>query len=449
MASADQPDWAAAEGEVDAGVDPRRLLPSDGVDRAAADSDAVAGHAATDFDAVVGHAAADSDAVAGHAATRNLDAAAVAAQGDRMPLWIRRALFWFFGGVIALYILRSLASSLSSLLILVFASLFFSFALEPAVNRLELMGVKRGLGTFITFVLALVSVGGFGFLIGSVLATQITDLVDIAPVRIASLETWLQDHVDDGIDLSDLSNEFVETGGVGEQLTGVAGDLVGFGTTAVNLLFDLFTVGLFTFYLVADGPRFRRTLCSVFPPERQRTVLVVWDIAVEKTGGYIVSRLILAAFAAIFHWLVFLALGVPFPLALAIWMGVISQFIPVVGTYLAGALPVLISMLDNPTTGLWVLIVVLVYQQIENYLFAPRITAQTMEIHPAVAFGSVLAGAAVLGPIGALLALPAAATIQGFLSSYLSYYDVVSVNVAELPELETPRPRMRLFGRGG
>jgi len=400
MASLEQPDWAAAEQEVTG-------LPSD--------PPAVSPPAAV---------APEVGAVA---------------QRDRMPGWIRRALFWFFGGVVALYLLRSLVSSLSPLLILVFASLFLSFALEPAVNRLEVMGLKRGLGTLITFVLALVSVGGFGFLIGSVLATQIIDLVDTAPDRIASLEIWLQDHVDEEIDLSDLSNQFVEAGGVGERLTSIAGDLVGFGTTAVNLLFDLFTVGLFTFYLVADGPRFRRTLCSVLPPERQRTVLEVWDIAVEKTGGYIVSRLILAAFAAIFHWLVFLALGVPFPLALAIWMGVISQFIPVVGTYLAGALPVLISMLDSPTTGLWVLIVVLVYQQIENYLFAPRITAQTMEIHPAVAFGSVLAGAAVLGPIGALLALPAAATIQGFLSSYLSYYDVVSVNTDELPE--------RLFGR--
>lgn len=369
-----------------------------------------------------------------------------APEQERMPYWVRRALVWFFAGIFILYVLRELVSSLRSLLVLILASIFLSFAMEPAVNWLERMGLKRGLGTGLTFALATFCVVAFGFLMGSVLSAQITDLVDTAPSRIASLERWLQDHVDESIDLSDLSNQFVEAGGVGERLTGIAGDLVGFGTSAVNVLFDLFTVSLFTFYLVADGPRFRRAVCSVLPPDRQRTVLEVWDLGVQKTGGYIVSRLILATIAALFHWLLFVLLDVPFPLALAIWMGVVSQFIPVVGTYLAGALPVLISMLDNPTTGLWVLAIVLIYQQIENYVFAPRITAQTMEIHPAVAFGSVIAGAALLGPIGALLALPAAATLQGFLSTYLGYYDVETVELA-IDEQTPGRSRRWLFGR--
>lgn len=264
----------------------------------------------------------------------------------------------------------------------------------------------------------------FGFAIGSVLATQITELVETAPDTIENLEGWLQRNVSEDVDLSDVSDNFVEVGGLGDQLTSVAGNLVGFGSTAVGLLFDLFTLGLFTFYLAADGPKFRRTVCSIFPPSRQVTVNRIWDLGVEKTGGYILSRSILAMISAFVHWMAFVALGVPSPLALAMWMGVVSQFIPVVGSYLAGALPVLISTLDRPITGLWVLIVVIVYQQIENYVFAPRITAQTMEIHPAVAFGSVIAGSAMLGPVGALLALPASATIQGFLSTYLNYYEV-------------------------
>ena len=96
-------------------------------------------------------------------------------------------------------------------------------------------------------------------------------------------------------------------------------------------------------------------------------------------------------------------------------MGLISQFIPTVGTYLAIALPALIAMLsDQPLDAVWVIIFATVYQQIENYFFAPRISARTMDIHPAVAFGSVIAGAALFGPIGALIGIPVAAAILAF-----------------------------------
>ena len=95
------------------------------------------------------------------------------------------------------------------------------------------------------------------------------------------------------------------------------------------------------------------------------------------------------------------------------WVGIVSQFIPVVGTYLAGALAVLVAVLNDPVDGVVVLVFVIVYQQVENYIFVPRVTAQTLELHPAVAFGTVIAGAAILGPVGALLALPVAAVVSG------------------------------------
>jgi len=101
-----------------------------------------------------------------------------------------------------------------------------------------------------------------------------------------------------------------------------------------------------------------------------------------------------------------------------------SQFIPVVGTYLAGALPLLIALIDKPISGLWTLIFLVIYQQIENYFFLPRVTAHTMEIHVASAFASVIIGAALLGAVGALLALPAAATLQAFISSYVHRHEV-------------------------
>jgi predicted PurR-regulated permease PerM len=100
--------------------------------------------------------------------------------------------------------------------------------------------------------------------------------------------------------------------------------------------------------------------------------------------------------------------------------------VPSVGTYLAGALPVLIALLNRPVDALWVLAFIVVYQQVENMALSPRITSRTMALHPAVAFGAVLAGGAIMGPIGALLALPAAASVQALVSSYLHRYEVVT-----------------------
>jgi predicted PurR-regulated permease PerM len=109
---------------------------------------------------------------------------------------------------------------------------------------------------------------------------------------------------------------------------------------------------------------------------------------------------------------------------LAVWVGLVSQFIPTIGTYLAGALPMLIAFTVNPWYALWVLIFVLVYQQFENYVLQPKLTAKSVDIHPAVAFGSVIAGTALLGAVGALIAIPAVATLQAFLGAYVKRYAV-------------------------
>ena len=101
---------------------------------------------------------------------------------------------------------------------------------------------------------------------------------------------------------------------------------------------------LFTYYLVADGPRLRRTVCSRLPPARQERVLHAWELAITKTGGYLYSRALLALLSAFFHWIVFQAIGTPAPVALALWVGLVSQFLPVVGTYLAGILPALLDL---------------------------------------------------------------------------------------------------------
>jgi predicted PurR-regulated permease PerM len=112
----------------------------------------------------------------------------------------------------------------------------------------------------------------------------------------------------------------------------------------------------------------------------------------------------------------------------------ISQFIPTIGTYLAGALPVFIALIENPRDALAVLIFMVLYQQVENYLFAPKITARTMDLHPAVAFGTVIAGASLFGAVGALVALPAAAVMQAIATTYLARHEVIDTQITEVLE---------------
>jgi predicted PurR-regulated permease PerM len=347
-----------------------------------------------------------------------------------VPRWIIKAIALFWLGWVTVYVGTGMIRSLRPLLIVILISLFLSFAIEPAVNRLERRGVRRGIGVWIVYALLLVGIAGFSAAIGTALATQITDFIDDAPRLIEDAEIWLQENIDEEIDLDKLQQEFVEDGRAADLATTFADDIVNLSTTLLNIVFQAFTIALFTFYLVAEGPKLRRTICSFLEPDRQEMVLNVWDLAIRKTGGYIYSRGILALFSAAAHWVAFAVIDLPFPLPLALWVGVISQFIPVIGTYIAGSLPVVVGLLDDPRKGLAVLIVIVVYQQIENYLFAPRVTAQTMEIHVAVAFGAVLAGAALLGIVGALLSLPFAATLQAFISGYRQQHEVAEDTLA-------------------
>lgn len=357
------------------------------------------------------------------------------AERDRMPRWVPRAIALFLGGVVLLATLQWMFDQLRSFLVMVLVSLFLSFAIEPAVNRLAARGWRRGTATLAVFALVLAALAVFVIAMGSLVADQVTTLIDETPSYITEIETWLSDQFDIEIETDQLLAEFSEGGAAASLASNIAGNLVSIGATVVSILFQMLTISLFTFYLVADGPKLRRLICSALSPSRQTQVLHVWELAIEKTGAYIYSRALLALSSFVFHWVLFAVLGVPFPVPLAIWVGVLSQFVPVVGTYIAGVLPVLIALLDEPISAVWVLIVILVYQQLENYLLQPRITAHTMAIHPAVAFGTVIVGASLLGAVGAFLAIPAGATIQAFASSYVTRHELV--DSALLSETET------------
>jgi predicted PurR-regulated permease PerM len=347
---------------------------------------------------------------------------------DEMPRWVLRAIVLFWVGSILALVLRWGFSQLHSILLLLLVSLFLSLAIEPGVNRLASRGWKRGSATGL--ILLGVFAGAITFIvsIGTLMFQQVADVLKNSDTYVNRVVNFLNDNFNTKIDAQEWKDKLKDPDGpVQHFIRSHSSDAVRLSVNALGFLLQAFSVLLVTFYLVADGPKMRRGLCSRLRPDRQRKVLRVWDLAINKTGSYLYSRALIAGLSAFFHWVAFQIIGVPAPVALALWVGIISQFIPVVGTYIAGFVPILFTLVnkDSLVPAIAVAAFVLLYQQVENYVFLPRITAKTMELHPAVAFMSALAGAALLGPVGAILGLPAAAMASAVVSEWGGRDDVV------------------------
>ena len=270
--------------------------------------------------------------------------------------------------VFAAYAAFSLIRRLSHLLLWLVAALFLSFALEPAANWLVAHGWKRGVAAAVVlFGLGLLGLIGVALMVPLVI-DQVQELIARVPGWLDEASVYTQRWFDTRLTSATILRQIANAQA---DVQGIAANVASVGAFLLGLVFQVLTIGLFTFYLVADGPRFRRGVCSLLPPRIQRDLLAAWEVAIDKTGGYLYSRLLLAIINATFSFIVLQALGIPFAAPLALWQGLVSQFIPVVGTYIAAAVPLLVALLEDPWKALWFLIFVIVYQQIENYLLAP------------------------------------------------------------------------------
>jgi predicted PurR-regulated permease PerM len=351
-----------------------------------------------------------------------------------VPRWALPTIVLFWVGYILTFTARHVFHRMSTLLVLILVSVFLSLAIEPGVDRLAQRGWRRGRATILFLLVVLGAVLIFFGAVGTIVGTQVADLLSDSDRYITDTVEYLNDTFGTSLDPEEVIAEFTDPDGRVQQfIQSQSDEAVRLSLAVVEVIFQALTVLLFTYYLVADGPRLRRGICSRLNPVRQARVLQAWELAITKTGGYLYSRALLALISTFFHWVVFQSIGTPAPIALALWVGLVSQFLPVVGTYLAGVLPVLLTLIDSPLNAAIVVVFIVVYQQIENYFFAPRITARTMELHPAVAFGAALAGASLLGFVGALLALPAAAMIQALVGELGTRYEVVDSHLTAVP----------------
>jgi predicted PurR-regulated permease PerM len=372
---------------------------------------------------------------------RPQDGTGVDDAGRRLPPWLPRALALAVFTAYVAFFGWHLLGHFAGLFRTLFLALFLSFAFEPGVNWLNAHGWRRGAATgLLMLVTLLVGLGLVGLMI-PVVVKQVESLINTAPDYVSKLARTLKDCCNIDLSTQHLTTELHSArASLTSYAANLAGNLLGFGAAILSGIFTIFTVGLFLFYFVAEGPRLRRAICSLLPPARQRDVLRAWEIAIDKTGGYFYSRLLLAVINGGLTFVVLEILRVPFALPMAVFVGVVAEFIPIVGTYIAAVVPLLICLLARPWPFTIALLVwFLVYQQIENYVLSPRISARTMALHPAVAFAAAIVGASLGGVLWAFLALPAAATIQAAAAAYVPRHEVVGDELIE----DEPRPRRR------
>ncbi len=320
--------------------------------------------------------------------------------------------------------------ALSSFLFLLLLAWLLSIAMEPMVAWLIRSGVKRGAASAIVlFGMMLLSLG-VGALFGQVFVGQAQQLKEAFPGAVSQAVQWVNQTFNTSFNIDQIyANLQLTPERVAQLAQQYGGGLLGVFGTALTVFAQLVTILVFAYYLSADSIRLRQTIGSWLPQRYQPVLLTIWTIAVEKTGGYVVSKLILALLSALFHCLFFWAIQIPFWLPLGVLAGVVGQFVPIIGTYIGVILPALFTLLDQPIKVVYIVIFATIFQQIESYWFTPKVSNKTMDIHPAVALAAVFVGVGLFGPVGALIGIPVMAAALAIIDSLRRQHQL-------MPELE-------------
>jgi predicted PurR-regulated permease PerM len=320
-------------------------------------------------------------------------------------------------GLYALYTVRAI-------LVRILIALFIAVSLDPAVRWLTRRGMRRGWAVTLIFLLALALAAGFLLSVIPPLVTQGRNLADDLPDYLGRL----QDRSSQFRQLNDRYN-------ISDQLQGLVGTLpsrlgtglLGFTGRVFGAVFNTLTVLVFTIYFMADMPRIRHGVVRLFPVERRPRAHQVVDLVVDKVGGYMIGNIIISVIAGLASLIAFTLLGVPFPVPLA-FVVAICDLIPMIGATLGAIIGVTVALFSTdiwPTTVL-VAAFFIAYQQLENYLIAPRVLKTTVELGAAAVLIAGLIGATVLGLVGALMAIPVAAAFNVLLNERLIAHETAA-----------------------
>ena len=303
------------------------------------------------------------------------------------------------------------ARSVLGILVLVVIALVLAIGLEPAVRGLGRLRLGRRAATAVIFLSLVLFLGLFVALLVPHLVSQIRQFADAVPGyvnRLDQRQDWLG-RLAQRYDASTKIKDFI--GQLPARVGQSFGTILGFAGTLLGTAFQVLTVAILTIYFMLSGPRLRSTAAQLFSPQHRLQAEQIIEDAIDKIGGYVAGNLLTSAVCGAMTIIALLIMGVPYAVPLGMWAG-FADLIPQFGSYLGAVPAVLIGLFQGPITGVIVLGFFIAYQQFENYLLAPKVMQNAIDLSPAAVIISTLIGGSLLGFAGALLAIPAAATIK-------------------------------------
>jgi predicted PurR-regulated permease PerM len=336
---------------------------------------------------------------------------------------------------IVLYVLWMLRKPISWLLI----AIFLAIALSPPVNWLNTR-MRRGFAIALTYLGLLAVPILLIALIVPPLITEANDFADNVPRYADDVTEYVQKNdrlreLNEDYDITQKLEE--EAGKLPSRLGGAAGTLRDIGFGIVNSLFALLTILVLTAFLLGSGRQWTDAFIDSRPPEWRDRLRRSRDNLASAVGGYVAGALTIALIAGIATYIVLLILGVPFRGPLAVIAGLFS-LIPLVGATIAAVLIGVVTLFEDfPTTTIIWAIWAVGYQQLENHLIQPQIQKRTVNVHPFITIVAVLFGGTLLGVMGAIVAIPVAASIQILLREYVDLR-TLSIKTPEPPPPPEP-----------
>jgi predicted PurR-regulated permease PerM len=321
--------------------------------------------------------------------------------------------------VLALYLVYLLKKPLGWLVL----AGFIAVAVSGPVRFFE-RRIRRGLAIAIVYTGVIL----LPFLIGAVLVPPIVDQANNLATKAPKYADDVTNFVQDNKTLHDLDKKYDLTGKLKEQagklasnVGDAAGVLASVGAGIVSSVFAGITILILSIFMVGAAPRWRASFVRLHPEERAKALNRLFDRTGSAVGGYVRGALLQAAIAGVTSWIVLEIISVPYPVALALVIALLD-LVPLVGATLGAVVVGIVTLFgDFPTaTIVWAVWSVL-YQQIENTIIQPRIQSRAVQVEPFVVLVAVLFGSTLFGVFGALLAIPAAATIQIAIYEYTLY----------------------------
>ena len=300
---------------------------------------------------------------------------------------------------------------LRSLVLDVILALIVAIVLDPAVKFMYRFHVKRTAGSVTVFVVALVFFLFFVFLMtrplynaGVRLSHDLPSLVNQAQTGTGRLGQVIKKlHVDSYVQANSSK--------LTSLLSKASGPALIAAKTVVSGVARVVTIFLLALFIEIEAPLLFDAMYQLAGPEKRESLMRVRHRLVRAITGYVLGNLATSVIAGVVVYLALIILGVPFAIVLAVWVALVD-LLPLVGGLLAGVITVVFALLHSLVAGVVMAIIFVVYQQIENHILNPLVMARAVRLNTLWVLISVLVGADLLGFIGALIGIPAAATIQ-------------------------------------